>query len=87
LIFAFWKKLFTALSHFRRTFASKMEKSERQKRARALASEYLELLMEHEADQERMVRQMVDERLAELKPEIEALVDERIKQRMIQNSK
>ena len=59
--------MFTALSYFRRNFASRMEKSERQKRARALASEYLELLMEHEADQERMVRRIVDERLAELK--------------------
>lgn len=67
MIFAFWKNLFTTRSRFRRNFAPRMEKTERQKRARALASEYLELLMEHEADQEKMVRRIVDERLAELK--------------------
>ena len=45
----------------------------------AFASEYLELLMGHEADQEKLVRRMVDERWAELKPKIDAYIDERIK--------
>lgn len=64
-----------------------MEKSERQKRARALASQYLELLIDHEADQEQLVRRIVDERLAELKSQIETLVDERIQQRLNCNEK
>jgi hypothetical protein len=62
-----------------------MEKTERQKRARALASQYLELLMDHEADQERLVKRMVDERFAELQPMIEALVDQRVKSRLKQS--
>ena len=62
-----------------------MEKTERQKRARALASQYLELLMDHEADQERLVKRMVDERFAELQPMIEALVDQRVESRLKQN--
>ena len=52
------------------TLHPEMEKTERQKRAMAFASEYLELLMGHEADQEKLVRRMVDERWAELKPKI-----------------
>ena len=35
--------------------------------------------MGHEADQEKLVRRMVDERWAELKPKIDAYIDERIK--------
>lgn len=62
-----------------------MEKTERQKRARALASQYLELLMDHEADQERLVKRMVDERFAELQPMIEALVDQRVESRLKQS--
>lgn len=62
-----------------------MEKTERQKRARALASQYLELLMDHEADQERLVKRMVDERFAELQPMIEALVDQRVESQLKQN--
>lgn len=62
-----------------------MEKTERQKRAMAFASEYLELLMGHEADQEKLVRRMVDERIAELQPMIEELVEKRIVQKLKQN--
>ena len=62
-----------------------MEKTERQKRAMAFASEYLELLMGHEADQEKLVRRMVDERIAELQPMIEELVEKRIAQKFKQN--
>ena len=62
-----------------------MEKTERQKRAMAFASEYLELLMGHEADQEKLVRRMVDERIAELQPMIEELVEKRIAQTLKQN--
>ena len=62
-----------------------MEKTERQKRARALASQYLELLMDHEADQERLVKRMVDERFAELQPMIEALVDKRVESQLKQS--
>ena len=62
-----------------------MEKPERQKRAMAFASEYLELLMGHEADQEKLVRRMVDERIAELQPMIEELVEKRIAQKLKQN--
>jgi len=62
-----------------------MEKTERQKRAMAFASEYLELLMGHEADQEKLVRRMVDERIAELQPVIEELVEKRIAQKLKQN--
>ena len=62
-----------------------MEKTERQKRAMAFASEYLELLMGHEADQEKLVRRMVDERIAELQPVIEKLVEKRIAQKLKQN--
>lgn len=62
-----------------------MEKTERQKRARALASQYLELLMDHEANQERLVKRMVDERFAELQPMIEALVDQRVESRLKQS--
>ena len=62
-----------------------MEKTERQKRAMAFASEYLELLMGHEADQEKLVRRVVDERIAELQPMIEELVEKRIAQKLKQN--
>ena len=62
-----------------------MEKTERQKRARALASQYLELLMDHGANQERLVKRMVDERFAELQPMIEALVDQRVESRLKQS--
>ena len=62
-----------------------MEKTERQKRAMAFASEYLELLMGHEADLEKLVRRMVDERIAELQPMIEELVEKRIAQKLKQN--
>lgn len=62
-----------------------MEKTERQKRAMAFASEYLELLMGHEADQEKLVRRMVDERIAELQPVIEKLVEKRIAQKLKHN--
>ena len=77
--------MFTTLSPFCRNFAPEMEKTERQKRAMAFASEYLELLMGHEADQEKLVRRMVDERIAELQPMIEELVEKRIAQKLKQN--
>ena len=67
------------------TLYPEMEKTERQKRAMAFASEYLELLMGHEADQEKLVRRMVDERIAELQPMIEELVEKRIAQKLKQN--
>ena len=67
------------------TLHPEMEKTERQKRAMAFASEYLELLMGHEADQEKLVRRMVDERIAELQPMIEELVEKRIAQKLNQN--
>ena len=70
--------MFTDPSVFCRTFATRMERTERQKRARALASQYLELLIGHEADQEKLVRRMVDERFAELQPMIEDLVEKRV---------
>lgn len=62
-----------------------MEKTERQKRAMAFASEYLELLIGHEADQEKLVRRMVDERIAELQPMIEELVEKRVALQLKQN--
>ena len=81
--------MFTTLSPFCRNFVvtlhPEMEKTERQKRAMAFASEYLELLMGHEADQEKLVRRMVDERIAELQPMIEELVEKRIAQKLKQN--
>lgn len=55
-----------------------MERTEPQQRARALASQYLELLIDREADQEKLVRRMVDERFAELQPMIEDLVEKRV---------
>ena len=55
-----------------------MERTEPQQRARALASQYLELLIGREADQEKLVRRMVDERFAELQPMIEDLVEKRV---------
>ena len=67
------------------TLHPEMEKTERQKRAMAFASEYLGLLMGHEADQEKLVRRMVDERIAELQPMIEELVEKRIAQKLKQN--
>ena len=63
-----------------------MERTERQKRARALAFQYLELLMGHEADQEKLVRRMVDERFAELQPMIEDLVEKRVAFQLEQNN-
>ena len=53
-----------------------MRKTERQKKALNLATEYLEFLI----DQETLARRAVDERLEELHPKLEALIDERIRQ-------
>ena len=41
--------------------------------------------MGHEADQEKLVRRMVDERFAELQPMIEDLVEKRVAFQMKQN--
>ena len=53
-----------------------MRKTERQKKALDLATDYLEFLI----DQETLARRAVDERLEELQPKLEALIDERIRQ-------
>ena len=53
-----------------------MRKTERQKKALNLATDYLEFLI----DQETLARRAVDERLEELQPKLEALIDERIRQ-------
>lgn len=47
--------------------------------------QYLELLMGYEADQEKLVRRMVDERFAELQPMIEDLVEKRVAFQLKQN--
>ena len=57
-----------------------MRKTERQKKALNLATEYLEFLI----DQETLARRAVDERLEELHPKLEALIDERIRQVLAQ---
>lgn len=59
------------------------KKTDRQKQARQLATDYLGFLM----DQEGLVRRVVDERVAELQPELEALVDERIRQQLKKHNK
>ena len=57
-----------------------MRKTERQKKALDLATDYLEFLI----DQETLARRAVDERLEELQPKLEALIDERIRQALAQ---
>ena len=59
-----------------------MRKTERQKKALDLATDYLEFLI----DQETLARRAVDERLEELQPKLEALIDERIRQLLAQKS-
>jgi hypothetical protein len=59
------------------------KKTDRQKQARQLATDYLGFLM----DQEGLVRRVVDERVAELQPELEALVDERIRRQLGKHKK
>ena len=53
-----------------------MRRTERQKQAMNLATDYLGFLI----DQETLARRAVDERLEELHPKLEALIDERIRQ-------
>lgn len=57
-----------------------MRKTERQKKALNLATDYLGFLI----DQETLARRAVDERLEELQPKLEALIDERIRQALAQ---
>jgi len=57
-----------------------MRKTERQKKALNLATDYLGFLI----DQETLARRAVDERLEELQPKLEALIDERIRQVLAQ---
>ena len=57
-----------------------MKITERQKQARMLVMDYLGFL----TDQETLVRRVVDERLAEMQPVIDAMVDERIRERLEQ---
>ena len=57
-----------------------MEKTEKQKQARKLVTDYLGFLM----DQEGLVRRVVDERLAEMQPIIDAMVDHRIREHLEQ---
>ena len=59
-----------------------MRKTERQKKALDLATDYLEFLI----DQETLARRAVEERLEELQPKLEALIDERIRQLLAQKS-
>ena len=59
-----------------------MRKTERQKKALDLATDYLGFLI----DQETLARRAVDERLEELQPKLEALIDERIRQLLAQKS-
>jgi hypothetical protein len=59
-----------------------VNKTERQKQARKLATDYLGFLM----DQESLVRRVVDERLAEMHPNLEAMIDERIRKILTENS-
>lgn len=47
-----------------------------------MASQYLCLLVDHENELRRMVRQTVDERLVESRPSLESLIDERIRQKL-----
>ena len=54
-----------------------MKVTERQKQAQMLVMDYLRFLM----DQEALVRRVVDERLAEMQPVIDAMVDKRIRER------
>ena len=72
--------MFTRWNRFLRTFASEMKITERQKQARMLVMDYLGFL----TDQEALVRRVVDERLAEMQPVIDAMVDERIRERLEQ---
>lgn len=67
---------------FCRIFAPRMNTTERQKLAREMASQYLCLLVDHENELRRMVRQTVDERLVESRPSLESLIDERIRQKL-----
>ena len=57
-----------------------MKVTERQKQAQMLVMDYLRFLM----DQEALVRKVVDERLAEMQPVIDAMVDKRIREREMQ---
>ena len=57
-----------------------MKVTERQKQAQMLVMDYLRFLM----DQEALVRRVVDERLAEMQPVIDAMVDKRIREREMQ---
>jgi hypothetical protein len=59
-----------------------VNKTERQKQARKLATDYLGFLM----DQESLVRRVVDERLVEMHPNLEAMIDERIRKLLTENS-
>ncbi|MBQ6549106.1 MAG: hypothetical protein IJL82_04190 [Prevotella sp.] len=59
-----------------------MNKTERQKQARKLATDYLGFLM----DQESLVRRVVDERMAEMHSDLEAMIDERIRKILTENS-
>lgn len=57
-----------------------MKKTERQKQAQKFTRDYLDFLI----DQEILVRRVVDERLAEMQPVIDAMVDKRIREREAQ---
>jgi hypothetical protein len=59
-----------------------VNKTERQKQARKLATDYLGFLM----DQESLVRRVVDERMAEMHSDLEAMIDERIRKILTENS-
>ena len=47
-----------------------------------MASQYLCLLVDHENELRRMVRQTVEERLVDSRPSLESLIDERIRQKL-----
>lgn len=56
----------------------KMDKSERQKNARALISDYVHFL----TNQERMIQHTVDRKCSEMEKRIEQMIDRKIEERL-----
>lgn len=57
--------------------------TDRQKAMRQTAFDYLHFL----TDQEMMIERIVDQKLIEMKPQIEQMIEEKVTQRLEQNKK
>ena len=79
-----WKKLSSADSLFCRTFAPskkqlvRMDKTEQQKEATKFSFEYLRYFLQ----QEEIVERLINNKVNQLRPEIERLIDKKIEKRM-----